>query len=152
MALYTQLFGENKEATSILGFANLNREMFPRYRDVFLCDDGNNVIVYTRIGGPNRNNYKQQIKNIKQHKQFIKDYDDKYDNTYAYFKFKVLPEYIDTTKIMFDEEPLTVWELFERHLKRAKDPNSEEYKKDLEIAKQLMDAINNQPNGGIIYM
>lgn len=152
MALYTQLFGENKEATSILGFANLNREMFPRYRDVFLCDDGNNVIVYTRIGGPNRNNYKQQIKNIKQHKQFITDYDDKHDNTYAYFKFKVLPEYIDTTKIMFDEEPLTVWELFERHLKRAQDPNSEEYKKDLEIAKQLMDAINNQPNGGIIYM
>ena len=53
---------------------------------------------------------------------------------------------------MFDGEPLTVWELFERHLKRAQDPNSEEYKKDLEIAKQLMDAINNQPNGGIIYM
>lgn len=152
MALYTQLFGENKEATSILGFANLNREMFPRYRDVFLCDDGNNVIVYTRIGGPNRNNYKQQIKNIKQHKQFIKDYDDEYDNTYAYFKFKVLPEYLDTTKIMFDEEPLTVWKLFERHIENAKDPNSEEYKKDLEIAKQLMDAINNQPNGGIIYM
>lgn len=152
MSLYTQLFGENKEAKAILGFANLTREMFPRYRDVFLADKGTNVIVYTRIGGPNRNDYKQQIKTIRQHKQFIKDYDDEHDNTYAYFEFKVLPEYLDTTKIMFDEEPLTVWELFERHIENAKDPNSNEYKKDLEIAERLMKAIESQQNGGIIYM
>lgn len=152
MSLYTQLFGENKEAKAILGFTNLTCEMFPRYRDVFLADKGTNVIVYTRIGGPNRNDYKQQIKTIRQHKQFIKDYDDEYDNTYAYFKFKVLPEYLDTTKIMFDEEPLTVWELFERHIENAKDPNSDEYKKDLEIAEKLMKAIESQQNGGIIYM
>ena len=53
---------------------------------------------------------------------------------------------------MFDEEPLTVWELFERHIENAKDPNSDEYKKDLEIAERLMKAIESQQNGGIIYM
>lgn len=152
MSLYSQLFDENKQADIILKFANLTRHMFPRYRDVFLCDEGVNVIVYTRIGGPNREDYKQEIIDIRKHKQFINDYDDDFDNTYAYFKFKVLPEYLDTSKSIFNGEPLNINELFEKHIENAQDPNSEEYKKDLEIAKQLMDAINNQPNGGIIYM
>ncbi len=91
MALYTQLFGENKDAVAILGFANLNRDMFPRYRDVFLADKGTTIIVYTRIGGSNRIDYKQEIENIRKHNQYITDYDDNFDNTYAYFKFNILP-------------------------------------------------------------
>lgn len=152
MALYTQLFGENKDAVAILGFANLNRDMFPRYRDVFLADKGTTIIVYTRIGGSNRIDYKQEIENIRKHNQYITDYDDNFDNTYAYFKFNILPKYLDTSKYMFKEEPLNVTQLFERHIERAKDENSEEYKKDLKIAEQIMKAIDSQPNGGIIHI
>lgn len=152
MALYTQLFGENEDAAALLGFAGLTREMFPRYRDVFLADEGRTVIVYTRIGGSNRSAYKKEIKEIKKHSQYKDNCDDKHDETYAYFKFNVLPKYLETAKTIFKEEPLPVFQMFERHMERAKDPNSEEYKKDQEIAEQIMRAITGQPNGGCIFM
>lgn len=152
MALYTQLFGENEDAMAILGFAGLTREMFPRYRDVFLDDKGLTILVYTRIGGANREYYKDAIETLKQHKQYVCNYDDHHDETYAYFKFNVLPEYVDTAKKVFKEDPVSVWDKFQNHIKKAKDPNSEEYKKDQEIADQIMRAITGQPNGGCIFM
>ncbi len=152
MALYNQLFGENEDATAILGFAGLTREMFPRYRDVFLADEGRTVIVYTRIGGTNREAYEDEIKTIIGHPQYKDNCDDKKDNTYAYFKFNVFEKYLDTTKKMFVKEPIPVFEMFENHIKKAEDPNSEEYKKDMMIAEQIMRAIEEQPNGGCIFM
>lgn len=152
MALYNQLFGENEDATAILGFAGLTREMFPRYRDVFLADEGRTVIVYTRIGGANREAYEDDIKTIIGHPQYKDNCDDEKDNTYAYFKFNVFKKYLDTTKKMFVKEPITVYEMFENHIKKAEDPNSEEYKKDMMIAEQIMRAIEEQPNGGCIFM
>lgn len=152
MALYTQLFGENPDATAILGFAGLTREMFPRYRDVFLMNEGRNVIVYTRIGGPNREHYLKEIKDILSHPQYKDNCDDEFDNTYAYFKFNILDNYTVTAKSMFKEEPLPVSKMFERHIERTKDTSSEEYKKDMEIAAQMMKAIESQPNGGVIFM
>ena len=152
MALYNQLFGENEDATAILGFAGLTREMFPRYRDVFLADEGRTVIVYTRIGGANREAYEDEIKTIINHPQYKDNCDDEKDNTYAYFKFNVFEKYLDTTKKMFVKEPIPVFEMFENHIKKAEDPNSEEYKKDMMIAEQIMRAIEEQPNGGCIFM
>ena len=152
MALYTQLFGENPDATAILGFAGLTRDMFPRYRDAFLINEGRNVVVYTRIGGPNRENYLKEIKDILSHPQYKDNCDDDFDNTYAYFKFNILDNYASTAKSMFKEEPVPVSIMFERHIERAKDPTSEEYKKDMEIAEQMMKAIKSQPNGGVIFM
>lgn len=152
MALYTQLFGENEDAVAILGFAGLTRKMFPRYRDVFLDDKGLTVLVYTRIGGANREYYKDDIEKLKEHKQYVCNYDDHHDETYAYFKFNVLPEYVDTAKKIFKEDPVSVWDKFQNHIKKAEDPNSEEYKKDMKIAEQIMNAIEGQPNGGCIFM
>ena len=152
MALYNQLFGENEEAVAILGFAELTREMFPRYRDVFLADGGRTIIVYTRIGGNNREAYQEEISQICKHPLYKDNCDDEFDSTYAYFKFNVSPKYADTAKKVFKEEPIPVFQMFERHMERAKDPNSEEYKKDMMIAEQIMRAIEEQPNGGCIFM
>lgn len=152
MALYTQLFGENEDAMAILGFAGLTREMFPRYRDVFLADEGRSIIVYTRIGGDNRIEYQEEIKEIINHPQYKDTCDDDLDSTYAYFKFRVLEKYSHTAKLMFEKEPLPVGKMFERHMERAKDPTSKEYQKDREIAEQMMRALENQPHGGFIFM
>lgn len=152
MALYTQLFGENPDAAALLGFAGVTRKMFPRYRDVFLANDGRNIIVYTRIGGSNRDSYLNEIRTIINHPQYKDNCDDEKDNTYAYFKFKILPEYEEVAKSMFKEEPIPVFQMFEEHIEKAKDPTSEEYKKDMEIAEQMMKAIKSQPNGGVIFM
>ena len=152
MSLYSQLFSENKDATAILGFAGLTREMFPRYRDVFLADKGDTVIVYTRVGGGNRETYQTDIDEIITHTQYIDNYDDEKDNTYAYFKFNVLPEYLHTAKTIFTEEPLSVWDMFERHMKRAKDPNSPEHKIDMEIADKLMKTLESPSKGGILFI
>ena len=83
------------------------------------------VLVYTRIGGANREYHKDEINKLKQHKQYVCNYDDHHDETYAYFKFNVLPEYVDTAKKVFKEDPVSVWDKFQNHIKKAADPNSD---------------------------
>lgn len=51
MSLYNVLFGENEEATVLLGMIGATREDFGRYRDVYLNTEGNKIIVLTRVGG-----------------------------------------------------------------------------------------------------
>ena len=51
MSLYNQLFDENPDAAVLIGFLGLNKEIFGRYRNVYLNKAGDKIIVYTRCGG-----------------------------------------------------------------------------------------------------
>lgn len=51
MSLYNRLFQENEDATALLGMISCTRDMFQRYRDVFLNVEGNVITVLTRLGG-----------------------------------------------------------------------------------------------------
>lgn len=143
MSMYNNLFGENEDSIALLGMIGCTKEMFGRFRDVFICDKGENIIVYTRTGGNNRRDYEEEIKNIRQNPNYSEDYDDNFDETYAYFKFKVPEEYVETTKKLFKNEPLTVHEKFEKECEEMNDPNSDAFKRAEKLAEQIMSAFEN---------
>ena len=71
MSLYNRLFGENPDAMALLGMIGTTRNDFQRYRDVNLNKDGNIIIVTTRLGGGNRDNYKQVFTNMRRNENYI---------------------------------------------------------------------------------
>ena len=144
MSLYERLFGENEEASAILGCAGLTRGMFMRYRDCFLNPEGTIVTVITRIGGGNRDEYRQAHTDIKRHPNYICDYDDAFDNTYCYFEFKVDDKFLETAKkIAPKEQHLSIHEMFEKEIKEANIPGSPAAKRQEEIANAIFNAIEN---------
>lgn len=152
MSFYNFLNGENKDAVVLLGTLGLTRNSFQRYRDVHLNADGTKIIVYTRLGGQNRKDYKQTITNIKRHPNYLKDYDDEFDNTYAYFEFSIPDKYKDMCKkISTGKDPETIRELTMRHSKRMNIPGTDEHEKAERITKMILDAIEND-DGNIHFL
>jgi len=59
----------------------------PRFRDCYpVIEDGEWVIhLLTRVGGDNRPDYQDEIAELRAHPQYMRDYDEPYDTTYATF-------------------------------------------------------------------
>lgn len=153
MSLYNTLFKENEHAEALLEMLNLSREDFGRYRDCYLNKDGSNIIVYTRCGGDNREDYDYVFNNVCNHKYYITDYDDDFDNTYCYFVFKTPDIFLDETKKMSNgKDPDSVGEKFKKEIEEMKIPNSDAAKRAEALAKQIQKGIEEQPNGGIILI
>lgn len=73
-----------------------------RYRDIYIKDD--KVVLYTRNGGGNRECYSEKETKdseacpcqacvmkyvLPKHPNYLKDYDDGFDSTYAYIEFSI---------------------------------------------------------------
>lgn len=142
MSLYNFLMGENEEAPVLLGVLNLTKKDFGRYRDIYLNADGTEIIVLTRCGGGNREYYDYVFEEMKEHECYISDYDDDFDETYAYIKFSVPEKFKDMCKSMSTGvEPKTVSEKFDEHIKEMDIPGTEAVKKADIIAERLINAI-----------
>ena len=153
MSLYNKLFGENKHADELLIACDLNRDMFARFRDVFPTTDGKKIMVYTRIGGYNRKSYFDTIRNIRGHDLYLTDYDDEFDETYAYFVFAVPKENIDKVRGLSDNiTPLTVHEMFKKEMEEMNVPGSPAALRAEEIAREIINQADSKPNGGVIWM
>jgi len=94
MSLYNMINGVNPAAFFILPMlGEKHPDNYPRFRDCFVTKD-NNIAVYTRVGGGNRNcDYGEE--ELYEHPNFIKTYDDDFDNTYATYEFSVPKEWKD---------------------------------------------------------
>ena len=150
MSLYNKLFGMNEETPILLGMIGVNKEYFARFRDVFLCNGGRNIRVYTRSGGQNRETFKDNWKTIIHNPLYAGDYDDGSDETYAYIEFNIPDKYKETAKKMFKEEPITVWEKFHNECEEMKIPGTPAYDRAKEIADIIMEKMeNNKDDGGI---
>ena len=74
---------------------DLTPEMVGRYRDHWLERDESGdepalvLAVYTRIGGGNREEYADNIRQMQALATYVSDADDTYDNTYATFRFRM---------------------------------------------------------------
>lgn len=150
MSLYNQLFEENPDANVLLGMLGVNKELFERYRDIYLNKEGTKIIVYTRCGGGNRMAYGRVFEIMKNHPNYLRDYDDSFDNTYAYIEFSIPEKFKETAlKIKPDKDPLNVHEKFLDHAKKSKEnPNGPEAQKDMMIAKKVfgeMESNNDKP-------
>lgn len=108
MSLYNMLFGKNPISKVILALIGRKEEDFPRFRDCYIND--NIIIVYTRTGGNNRKCWEEEEKEncdcagcvmtniVPTYEGYIRDYDDDFDNTYAYVEFKIPNENICVLK------------------------------------------------------
>jgi hypothetical protein len=77
----------NQATFVILPMLGKHADEYPRFRDCFATDG--NIHVFTRVGGGNRENYQEAIDKLRAFPDYITDYDDDFDCTYATFEFKV---------------------------------------------------------------
>lgn len=91
MSLYNMVMGMNPMAMRWLAFLDTHPDVYGRFRDAWLEDKTGEVriIVLTRCGGGNRQNYLDVFDEISKHPDYIEDYDSDYDSTYALFAFRV---------------------------------------------------------------
>lgn len=87
MSLYNMMNGFNPACVLIMPMLGRKQDEWPRFRDCFLTEDGN-IAIYTRVGGCNRNSGYGEEK-LYEDENFIKTYDDDFDNTYATYEFTV---------------------------------------------------------------
>jgi len=99
------LFGVNPIANILKDILKLDTEGgYPtgRFRDIYLKDD--KIILYTRNGGGNRDCWEKGktdcdcpgcviVNILPKHPNYIKDYDDDFDSTYAYIEFTIPDEH-----------------------------------------------------------
>ena len=102
MSLYNLLFGFSPACVTILPMLGRKQEEYPRFRDCFVTDD-NNIAIYTRVGGNNRDcGFGEE--ELYKDENFIRTYDDDFDNTFATYEFKVPNKWEnDFDKIMKNE-------------------------------------------------
>lgn len=150
MSLYNTLFGVNEEMPVLLGIIGVNMEYFQRFRDVEITNGGVTIRVFTRLGGGNREYYKETWKKIRSHELYATDYDDSYDNTYAYIEYKIPEKYKKTVLKMYKGEPISFKEKFEKELREMEIPGTDAYKRSLEISKKFISSLeSNNDNGDI---
>ena len=98
--MYNVLFGNNELSSELLEILDLDKEDFGRFRDCYLSEDKKKIIVYTRCGGGNREDYQEMFDKMEQHPLYLTDYDDDFDTTYASIEFKLPEKYISTFEKM----------------------------------------------------
>ena len=92
--LYNMVHGYNIACLWIMPMLGKHEEEYPRFRDCYLEEkDGEHLIViYTRVGGGNRNSgYGEE--ELYKNPLFVETVDDEFDNTYAEYKFRVPEEW-----------------------------------------------------------
>lgn len=107
MSFYNLINGVNPATFFILPMLGKHPEEYPRFRDCFVGELKNAeekdqfgipkkkvseekvISIYTRVGGCNRDNYKSQIEELQNMSNYLRDYDDDFDSTFATFVFSI---------------------------------------------------------------
>lgn len=87
MSLYNMIMGMNPNAEDILRMLSLSMDDIERFRDCFLEKEANEIVILTRTGGGNREHYLNEA--LTNHPNYLRDYDDDYDETYAWYHFSI---------------------------------------------------------------
>lgn len=91
MSLYNMLNGVNPATFFFLPFlGEKHPDQYPRFRDCSI--EGDEIHVYTRVGGGNRGcGFGEE--ELMEHPNYLRDFDDDYDSTYATYVFSVPDEW-----------------------------------------------------------
>jgi hypothetical protein len=94
MSLYNLVNGVKPAVFLVLPMLGKHPDEYPRFRNCFLGDQkhpeyADHIHVFTRTGGPNREDYVRQHEEMRRMEGFVTDYDDDDDNTFASWVFRV---------------------------------------------------------------
>lgn len=92
MSMYNLINGMNPSTDEILSLIGLKRDEIQRFRDVRIDADAKKIVILTRTGGGNRDDYPNEVLTSNEH--YIEDHDASFDSTYAIFVFN-LPEAVN---------------------------------------------------------
>ena len=124
MSMYNALFGVNPIAPLLKAVLGLEDQWRTgRFRDIHLNEDGTGIILYTRNGGWNRDHWDITYPNeelglscpcpgccityhLPKHPNYVRDWDDDFDSTYAYVEFTVPDEWVSLMKELAKGENL----------------------------------------------
>ena len=95
--LYNMLFGWDPSCVLLAPMLTDEnpQHFFPRFRDCYLSDDKEHIEIFTRVGGGNREEYEDEIGDMRSMPTYVSDYDDDFDCTYATFVFGVPDEWVN---------------------------------------------------------
>ena len=80
--------GFNPACIFFMPMLGRKQDEYPRFRDCFLSDDDKHIIIYTRVGGGNRNcGFGEE--ELYKDPNFVRTYDNDFDSTYGYYEFSV---------------------------------------------------------------
>jgi hypothetical protein len=109
--MYNIVFGENSIADDILSTLGLNKASVGRFRDAFVMNG--EIVIYTRNGGGNREQFQPIIDELKKHPCYLRDEDDDFDSTYCSIYFKFPEEYKEGLELVNEKR---VWDPSQRWL------------------------------------
>lgn len=142
--LYNALFGEHGDADPLLKLLGISREEVPRYRSCFW--DGEHIVIHTRTGGGNREEYEVANDELTALPGYVRDEDDDFDCTYANFYYKPPAEAAEALKGMpVGTPPAEQWRLLFDAMKRG-----EVSPKAKAVGEGLAKAIEESPSGTVI--
>jgi len=95
------LHGVNPSTDQILSVLGLSKNDFGRFRDVYIRDDY--IVVHTRNGGGNRDDYRDVFDVISDHPWYEYDEDCDFDSTYADIYFKMPEDQVKTFIALLDQ-------------------------------------------------
>lgn len=144
--LYNALFGEHDKSDMLLKILGITREEVPRYRSCYW--DGTHIVIHTRTGGGNREEYEDANDELTALPGYVRDSDDDFDSTYANFFYLPPDSAAEHLKAMaVDTAPAEQWKnLFEAMKSGEVTPKAKA------VGEQLVKAIENAPSGAIIHI
>jgi hypothetical protein len=112
--LYNMVFKTNLLASRLFAVLSIKPSdvIDCRLRDCFLNEEGTEIIIYTRTGGGNREEYKEANDRLRKINGFIGDSDDSFDCTYALFRYAIPEEFQGPCKELgptFGVDPAKRW-------------------------------------------
>ena len=118
MSLYNMLFGEGDHAGFLLKLLESERDDFGRFRAIYAT--GTHIVVHTRCGGGNREDYFPEW--VEDHPLYDYDEDDDFDCTYADIYFKHPAGYEEVLKEMAEGviTPAEKWQMLFNSMEKAK--------------------------------
>jgi hypothetical protein len=143
MSLYNLLHGVNPLREVLLSWLDIGQPdgkyESGRFRDIYLNEDGTKIILYTRNGGGNREEYQYIFDDFEEnHPNYVRDWDDDFDCTYAYIEFTVPKEFEKVARAMATgEKPKTIHEKFEATMKEMEGMTPEQLKTDPRFASTI---------------
>ena len=140
--MYEMTCNINPDARMVLDLIGMDPEFLLeecRLRDIYLSKDRTRVVIFTRIGGGNRENYTPAITKLRNYKGYVTDYDDDFDNTYASFEYNIPPEKLpNVVAFLASSDTTTRSEKLKQSLEKLeKEP--EEFLKEHPAFKAFMD-------------